>query len=92
MRTHNANKTTKELQNRIGWPQVKLRSASKALKVPLLVHYFFCLFNKNVKTLQKQAVFHLLTECMDGLFHKITEWCIKYGVIKTTEKLLQTSK
>ena len=26
------------------------------------------------------------TECMDGLFHKITEWCIKYGVITTTEK------
>ena len=23
---------------------------------------------------------------MDGLFHKITEWCIKYGAIKTTEK------
>ena len=22
------------------------------------------------------------TECMDGLFHKITEWCIKYGVIE----------
>ena len=51
---------------------------------------FFCLFNKHVKTLQerlKQAVFHLFTECMDWLFHKITEWCIKYGAIKTTEKL-----
>ena len=29
---------------------------------------------------------------MDGLFHKITVWCIKYGVIKTTEKLLKSSK
>ena len=27
---------------------------------------------------------------MNGLFHKITECCIKYGVIKTTEKLLQS--
>ena len=27
----------------------------------------------------------MLTECMDGLFHKITVWRFKYGVIKTTE-------
>ena len=33
---------------------------------------------------------HLFTECMDGLFQKITEWCIKYAAIKTTEKLLQS--
>ena len=49
--------------------------------IPLPVHYFFCLFNKLVKTLQerwKQAVFHLLTERMDRSFHKITEWCIRY--------------
>ena len=32
------------------------------------------------------------TECMDGLFLKIAEWCIKYGAIKTTKKLLQSSK
>ena len=67
--------------------------------IPLPVHYscyyFFCLFNKHVKTLQgqlKKAVFQLFRECMDGLFHQITKWCIKYGVIKTTEKLLQASK
>ena len=47
---------------------------------------FLFVFNKNVKTLQ-ETVFHLSTECMDGLFHKITEWCIKYGAIKTTEKI-----
>ena len=34
----------------------------------------------------------LLTEFMHGLFHKITEWRIKYEVIETTEKLLQASK
>ena len=28
----------------------------------------------------------MFTECMDGLFHKIIEWCIKCGVIKRTEK------
>ena len=59
---------------------------------PLPVLYLFCLFNKNVKTLQDLTVFHLFTERIDWLFHKITEWCIKYGAIKTTEKLLQSSK
>ena len=54
--------------------------------IPLPVHYFFCLFNKNVKTLQEQAVFHLLTECMDGLFHKITERCIRFEAIKQLKK------
>ena len=34
--------------------------------IPLSVHYFFCVFNKNVKTLQ-ETVFHLSTECIDGL-------------------------
>ena len=34
------------------------------------------------------SVFHLFTECMNGLFHKITECGIKYGVTKTIEKLL----
>ena len=33
-------------------------------------------------TLQENAVFQLFTESMDWLFHKITEWCIKYGVKK----------
>ena len=28
------------------------------------------------------AVFHLFPEFMDGLFHKITEWCIKYEAMK----------
>ena len=48
-------------------------------------YIIFCLFNKHVKTLHGKAVFHLFTDCMDGLFHKKTEWCIKYGVIKTIE-------
>ena len=43
----------------------------------------FPLFVVNI--LQEKTFFHLFTENMDGLFHKITEWCIKYGVIKTTE-------
>ena len=60
--------------------------------IPLPVHYFFCLFNKHGKTLQEYAAFYLFTKCMDGLFHKITEWCMKHGVIKTTKKLLQSSK
>ena len=42
---------------------------------------FLLLFNKHFKTLQE------CTECMNGLFHKISELCTKYGVIKTTEKL-----
>ena len=49
-----------------------MRSASQG-STPLLVHYFFCLFSKYVKTLLdqlKQAVFDLITESMDGLFHK----------------------
>ena len=29
----------------------------------------------------------MFSEHIDGLFYKITEWCIKYGAIKTTEKL-----
>ena len=61
----------------------------------LPVPYFFCLFKKHVKTLQersKLAVFDLFTECMDELFHKITEFCIKYGTIKTAEKLLHSFK
>ena len=52
--------------------------------IPLLIHHFFYLFNENVKTLEerlKKAVFHLFTECTDGLFHKAAEWFIKYGVI-----------
>ena len=54
---------------------------------PLQIHYFFCLFKKYVKTLQdllKQAVFHLFIECMDGLFHKITE---KHLIFQTDTKL-----
>ena len=39
---------------------------------------FFCLFNRLVKTLQVYAVLYLFMESTDGLFHKITEWCIKY--------------
>ena len=34
---------------------------------------FLLLFNQNVKTLQEKTAFHLFTECMDGIFHKITE-------------------
>ena len=33
---------------------------------------FVCSTNMS-KTLQELAVLHLFTECMDGLFHKITE-------------------
>ena len=69
-----------------------IRSASKAVFHLLYIITFVC--STNVKTLQerlKYAVFHFFTEGMDGLFHKITEWCIKYGAIKTTEKLLQSS-
>ena len=43
------------------------------------------------RTIEK-AVLHLFTKCMDGLFHKLREWCIKYGAIRATEKLLQSSK
>ena len=39
-------------------------------------------------TAEISRIYHLFTECIDGLLHKITEWCIKYGAIKTTEKLL----
>ena len=38
--------------------------------------------------MQENEVFHLFTECMVGLFHKITEQQIKHGMTKTTEKLL----
>ena len=27
-------------------------------------------------------VFYLFPECKEGLFHKVTEWCIKYGAAK----------
>ena len=37
-------------------------------------------------------ILQFLIECMDCLFNKITEWCIKYGALKTTKKLLQSSK
>ena len=48
--------------------------------------------NQNIaRTIEISSV-SLLTEFMHGLFHKITEWCIKYEVIETTEKLLQASK
>ena len=57
--------------------------------IPLPVNYCFCLFNKNVKILQEKAVHLLFIESMDGLFHKITECCLKYGAIKATEKLLK---
>ena len=33
----------------------------------------------------------LFIECMDGLFHKISEWCIKYGAITTTENFSSLS-
>ena len=66
-----------------GWP-VESNSTSGTL--------FLCLFDIHVKTFQEYAVFHLFTKCIDGLFHKITEWCIKYGAMKTNENLLQSSK
>ena len=53
---------------------------------------FLFLFNKHFKILQEKAVFHLFSKCRDGIFHKITEWCIKSGAIKTTGRLLQSSK
>ena len=53
---------------------------------------FLWFVQQKCQNIARIAVFHLFTECMDGLFHKITEWCIRYGVIKTTEKLLQSSK
>ena len=45
-------------------------------------------------TFQRQCVLLpiFFTECMDGLFHKIGEWCIIHSAIYTTEKLLQSSK
>ena len=46
----------------------------------------------NARKIFHNKTFHLFPECMDGLFHKTTEWCMKYGGIKTTEKLLQSSK
>ena len=44
------------------------------------------------QNIAKISTFHMFTQSMDGLFHKMTEWCIKYGAIKTTEKLRQSSK
>ena len=38
--------------------------------------------NQNIaRTIEISSV-SLLTEFMHGLFHKITEWCIKYEVMK----------
>ena len=34
---------------------------------------------------------HIFTECIDGLFHKITKWCIKYEVIKATASIFQNN-
>ena len=77
------------LQNRKCWPQVQIGSASKAI-----FHFWYIIFLFVQQICQNIArrikisstAFHLFTECMDGLFHKITEWCIKYGAIKTTDK------
>ena len=52
------------LGNSPSWPQFKIRSTDRG-RISLPVHYFFCLFNKSVKSLQKElkkAVFHSLTE------------------------------
>ena len=50
-------KQTNILQSRTCWLQVQIRSASKAVfhegRISLPVHYFICLFNKHVKTLQE---------------------------------------
>ena len=46
-------KKSKILQNRKCWPQVQIRSTSQG-HISLPVHYFFCLFNKHVKTLQER--------------------------------------
>ena len=48
---------------------------------------FLLFVQQTCQNIARITVFHLLTECMDGLFHKITEWGIKYGMIKTTEQL-----
>ena len=37
---------------------------------------------QNIEKTIEIAVFHLFTECMDGLFQKITERCFKYRAIK----------
>ena len=56
-----------------GW-LVRLYSTSGTL--------FLLFVRKTCQTLQEYAVINLFTECMDGLFHKITERCIKCGAIK----------
>ena len=55
------------LQNSPSWPQFKIKSVNQG-RISLPIHYFFCLFNNRVKSLQeelKYAVFHLLTEFYD---------------------------
>ena len=81
MCTHNVNKNNQRYfgkehaghKSKSGWP-VRPFSTCSTL--------FLLYVPQNVKTFQEYTVFHLFTEYMDGLCHKITEWCIKCGTIK----------
>ena len=60
---------------------------------PNQVHYFFCLFNKHVKHCKNDLNKQYFTCSLNAwMGYSTREWCIKYGAIKTTEKLLQSSK
>ena len=65
-----------------------LATSPKQVSRKAVFHYFFCLFNKHVKTLPCSLNVWIGYSTTKHL----TEWCIKYGVIKTTEKVLQPSK
>ena len=67
---------------------IPIRSASKAI---FQFGYMFLLLVQqrcqNIGRKIEISSISLLPESRDGLFYKTTEWCIKYGAIKTTEKL-----
>ena len=60
------------------------------LKYYIILYKLVCSTNMSKHCKNKQHFTCSLN--MDGLFHKITECCIKYGVIQKTEKLCQSSK